>query len=168
MVLDLVTKRNYFWKCKGDIMNEIDKKIIETIQVQGQMSYGELGKLVGLSVSAINERLKKLQSKKIIQGWGARIDAKTIGLEVLAFVFVHHEKSTQEENFKQDILKFAEVEECHHVTGEWSYLMKVRVKSIADLENFISHKIKTTKGTVRTQTVIALSSPKEWTPLLVS
>lgn len=149
-------------------MSEIDKKIIEIIQVQGQISYAELGKLVGLSVSAINERLKKLEKKKIILGWVAKIDAKAIGLEILAFVFVQYERANTEENFRNNILTYPEVEECHHVTGEWSYLMKVRVKSIADLENFISLKIRTAEGFVRTQTVVALSSLKEGTPLVIN
>lgn len=159
---------NSNFKEKWGTMNEIDKKILAIIQVQGQMSYAELGKEVGLSVSAINERLKKLQTKKVIRGWGARIDAKAIGLEVLAFLFIQLERTTNEEHFIEDILKFPEVEECHHVTGEWSYLLKVRAKSISDLENFISNKIRASIRIVRTQTVIALSSLKEWTPLMIS
>jgi Lrp/AsnC family leucine-responsive transcriptional regulator len=90
-------------------MDEIDKKIIELIQTQGRLSYGELGEQVGLSVSAINERLKKLQNKKIISGWGARINPRAVGLEVLAFVFVQHDRPTYEEDFRQEILKFPEV-----------------------------------------------------------
>jgi len=148
-------------------MNEIDKKILTIVQAQGHISYAELGKEVGLSVSAINERLKKLENKSIIKGWGARIDAKAVGLEVLAFIFLQHEKPIYEESFRQEMLKLGEVEECHHVTGEWSYLLKIRERTISDLEKFISAKIRSSKGIVRTQTVIVLSSPKEWSPYIV-
>jgi Lrp/AsnC family leucine-responsive transcriptional regulator len=148
-------------------MNEIDKKILSIIQEQGQISYGELGKEVGLSVSAINERLKKLENKQIIKGWSARVDAKALGLEVLAFVFLQHERPAYEDSFKQEMLKLSEVEECHHITGEWSYLLKIREKNISDLEKFISNKIRSSKGVVRTQTIIALSSPKEWSPHMI-
>jgi Lrp/AsnC family leucine-responsive transcriptional regulator len=149
-------------------MDEIDKKIVEIIQVEGQMSYAKLGEEVGLSVSAINERLKKLQNKKIIRGWGARINAKAVGLEVLAFIFVQHDRPVHEVNFRNEMLKIDEVEECHHVTGDWSYLMKIRVKSISDLEGVLNYKIRATKGIVRTQTVVALSSPKDWSPLKIN
>lgn len=146
-------------------MDEIDKKIIQLIQIDGNASYAELGAKVGLSVSAINERLKKLQTQQVIQGWRAQINPKAIGLEVLAFIYVQLDRPKHEQDFKQVVMQFDEVEECHHVTGEWSYLMKVRTRSIAELENLISHKIKDSEGIVRTQTVIALSSPKEWAPL---
>lgn len=146
-------------------MDEIDTKLIELIQIDCRSSYGELGASVGLSVSAVNERLKKLQAQGIIRGWRGVIDPKAIGLEVLAFIYVQLDRPNHEKDFKQFVQNVNEVEECHHVTGEWSYLMKVRTKTIAELENLISEKIKGAKGIVRTHTVIALSSPKEWAPL---
>ena len=69
------------------VLNEIDKKLIQLVQMDSRASYGELGAAVGLSVSAVNERLKKLQTQQIIQGWRAQINAKAIGLEVLAFIY---------------------------------------------------------------------------------
>ena len=147
------------------VLDDIDRRLIQQVQVDGRASYGELGAIVGLSVSAINERLKKLQAQKIIRGWRAEIDPKAIGLEVLAFVYVQLDRPNHERDFKQVVLTFEEVEECHHITGEWSYLMKVRAKSISALECLISEKIKASEGIVRTQTVIVLSSPKEWAPL---
>lgn len=149
-------------------MNEIDKKILNTIQMEGQISYAELGKQVGLSVSAINERLKKLKNKRIIKGWGARIDPIAIGLSVLAFVFIQVALNEKDEIYKKEISTHPEVEEFHHVTGEWSYIIKVRTKSITELEDFISLKMKPIKGILRIQTMIALSSLKEWTPMLIS
>ncbi len=146
-------------------MDEIDKKLIQLVQMDSRASYGELGAAVGLSVSAVNERLKKLQAQQIIRGWRAQIDPKAIGLEVLAFIYVQLDRPNNERKFKELVLNFEEVEECHHVTGEWSYLMKVRTRSISELEYLISEKIKASEGIVRTQTVIALSSPKEWAPL---
>lgn len=130
--------------------------------MDGRASYGDYGAAVGLSVSAINERLKKLQAQGIIRRWGAQIDAKAIGLEVLAFIYVQLDRPNHERDFRKVVLDFPEVEECHHVTGEWSYLMKVRTRTISELEHLISEKIKASEGLVRTQTVIVLSSPKEW------
>jgi Lrp/AsnC family transcriptional regulator, leucine-responsive regulatory protein len=142
-------------------MDEIDNKIIVFIQENGRASYNEIGEAVGLSVSAINERLKKLQTQGVIQGFTAKIDPKAVGLDVLAFIYVQIDKPNLEREFAKRIKKFNEIEECHHVTGEWSYLMKVRTRTIRDLEYLISDKIKSVEGATRTHTVIVLSSPKE-------
>ncbi len=146
-------------------MDDSDKKLIQLIQMDSRTSYAELGSEIGLSTSAVNERLKKLQAQGIVRGWRAVIDAKAVGLEVLAFINVQLDRPEHEMAFKMIVQKFDEVEECHHVTGEWSYLMKVRTRSIAELENLISQKIKGSEGIVRTHTVIVLSSPKEWAPI---
>ena len=65
-------------------MDDIDRKILDHVQLQGRASYAEIGAAVGLSVSAINDRLKKLQELGVIRGWGARVDPRAVGRGVLA------------------------------------------------------------------------------------
>lgn len=142
-------------------MDDIDKKLIALIQADGRASYGELGGAVGLSVSAVNERLKKLTGNGVITGWGARIAPQALGLDILAFIHVLIDRPESEDEFRQAVLHFAEVQECHHVTGEWSYLLKVRVADTAALERFLSERLKTLRGLVRTHSAIALSSIKD-------
>ncbi len=122
-------------------MDEIDRKIIAFVQENGRASLAEIGGAAGLSVSAANERLRKLQASGAIRGWRAEVDPAAAGLDLLAFVFV--------------------LLECHHVTGEWSYLLKVRVRNTAALEAAMAAGIKPLPGVARTLTLIALSSPKE-------
>lgn len=146
-------------------MDEIDRKIVACAQADGRASYAEIGAAVGLSVSAVNDRLKKLTAAGVITGWGARLAPRTVGLDVLAFVQVLLDRPEHDTGFRTAVAALAAVQECHHVTGEWSYLLKVRVADTAALERFLSEALKTLPGIVRSHTVIALSSPKE-TPLL--
>lgn len=142
-------------------MDDIDRKIIAHIQQDGRASYAEIGIAVGLSVSAVNERLKKLQLSGVIAGWTARIDPTALGLGILAFVQVLLDRPEHDQPFCDALRQWPAVQECHHVTGEWSYLLKIRVKDTTTLETFLSKQLKSLPGIVRSHTVIALSSVKD-------
>ena len=143
------------------VMDDIDRKIAAHIQADGRASYADIGAAVGLSVSAVNERLKKLQGSGAIQGWSARMSPKALGLDVLAFVEVLLERPEHDAPFRAAVLAMPAVQECHHVTGAWNYLLKVRLKTTRDLETFFSKVVKDVPGLQRTETLIVLSSPKD-------
>src|SRR5262249_30099112 len=124
------------------------------------MSYGDLGNRVGLSISAINERLKKLYARGVIRGCVAVLEPRGVGLDVCAFVQVLIERPEHDAGFLEAVGAMAAVLECHHLTGEFSYLLKVRVADTAALETFLSRELKGLPGVVRTHTAIALSSAK--------
>ena len=69
-------------------MDDTDRRILALVQADGTLSYAAIGERVGLSVSAVNERVKKLQAAGAILGWQARLAAKPLGLDILAFIFV--------------------------------------------------------------------------------
>lgn len=142
-------------------MNEIDRNILSAIQIDGRASYADIGKQVGLSVSAVNDRLKKLQSAGALKNWSAEIDPKSVGLDVLAFVYVLIERTEYNSGFMAAVQEMPEIQECHHVTGEWSYMLKIRAGSVQALEEIITERIKGRPGVSRSHTQIALSSPKE-------
>jgi len=142
-------------------MDSIDSKILDFVQREGRASYAEIGAAVGLSVSAINERLRKLQAQDVIVGWGARVDPEKVGQDTLAFVFVALGQEADEAAIVQEIARHPEVLECHHITGEWNYLLKVRACNIKMLEGILSRAVKAQQGIARTQTMVAFSSPKE-------
>jgi Lrp/AsnC family leucine-responsive transcriptional regulator len=147
------------------LMDNADWQLLQLVQENGKMSYADLGQRVGLSVSAVNERLKKLQAAGLIRGYVALLDPQPLGLGVCAFVQVSVNRPADEASFLRQIATLTEVQECHHITGDFSYLLKVRVCSTADLEALIKNKLKTLHGIVRTHTLIALSTFKE-TPAL--
>jgi Lrp/AsnC family leucine-responsive transcriptional regulator len=142
-------------------MDAIDRKILEYVQQRGRDTYAEIGAAVGLSVSAINERLKKLERAGAIRGWGARVDPKAVGHGVLAFMFMLIDRPENEKALVDAVCALPQVLECHHVTGDWSYLIKLRLGDVSELETVLSDTIKQYPGAIRTHTVLALSSRKE-------
>ena len=147
-------------------MDEIDRKITAHLQESGRDSYAGIGSAVGLSVSAVAERLKKLQSAGVILGFGARVDPELAGRPVLAFVFVGLDRAG-EEAFLRVVGDRADILECHHVTGDWSYLLKIRVGTIREVSASVDF-IKSLSPTARTHTLIALGSPKETSTIPVT
>lgn len=142
-------------------MDDIDRKILAHLQLNGRDSYADIGKSVGLSVSAVNDRLKKLIAAGAIRRFAGLVDPAAVGRNLLAFVSVLLERPEHDAPFLAAIAELSDVQECHHVTGDWSYLLKIRVADTAALERVISGKIKTLPGVARSQTVIALSSAKD-------
>jgi Lrp/AsnC family leucine-responsive transcriptional regulator len=154
--VESTTKRMYF---AG--MDDIDRKIIAHLQQNARDSYAGIAMAVGLSVSAVNERLKKLEANGTITGWSITANAEKLGRPTLAFVSVALEGTKHDAAFVAAMAALPDVLECHHVTGAWSYLLKIRVASNAALERAIVDRIKRAAGVSRTETVIALSSAKD-------
>lgn len=146
-------------------MDSIDRKIVGLIQADARQSYADIGAAVGLSVSAVNERLKKLERSGAIRGWTALVDPAAAGCGVLAYVQVLIERPEHEAAFLALVQSEPAIQECHHVTGDWSYLLKVRVADMAGLEALLAQRIKTLPGIPRSHSVVVLSSAKE-TPVM--
>jgi Lrp/AsnC family leucine-responsive transcriptional regulator len=144
----------------GD-MDAIDRKLLTMLQEDGRTSYAELGKAVGLAVSSVNERVRKLGERGIITGVHARLSPEALDLHLLAFVFVGWSDPGVEARFLGRIAREPAVLECHHVTGSWNYLLKIRVRGTRMLEAFLGSVVKSVDGIQRTESLIVLSSPKE-------
>jgi Lrp/AsnC family transcriptional regulator, leucine-responsive regulatory protein len=142
-------------------MDRIDHTLLEALQADARASLAELGKIIGLSISATNERIKKLVAGGAIRGWTIRLDARKLGYPVLAFVNVLIDRPENEPKFLEAIREIDAVQECHHVTGEWNYMLKVRARDPEDLENLIAHRIKAIRGVLRSYAMIALSTAKD-------
>lgn len=142
-------------------MDDFDRNILAHIQLFAKSSYAEIGAAVGLSVSAVNERLKKLERQGVIAGWTATLDPQAVGCGVLAFVQVMIERPEHEAAFLAMVRGEPAIQECHHVASEWSYLLKVRTSTLLALEELVARRIKALPGIPRTHTVIALSTAKE-------
>jgi Lrp/AsnC family leucine-responsive transcriptional regulator len=158
-------------------LDEIDRRLLALMQENGRLSYAELGKDVGLAVSSVNDRIKKLVERGAIEGIHAAASASALRLDLLAFIFVGWTDPKTEKVFLDNVAGEPAILECHHVTGEWNYLLKVRTYTTGDLEAFLREIVKAVPGVQRTETLIVLSSPKEtrhlpvgrppWTPAAV-
>ncbi|WP_442578588.1 Lrp/AsnC family transcriptional regulator [Mesorhizobium sp. ASY16-5R] len=149
-------------------LDDTDRIILALLQENGRTSYAELGKAVGLAVSSVNERVKKLHERGVIEGVHATLSAPALRLDLLAFVFVGWNDPGTEEVFLARVANETAILECHHVTGAWNYLLKVRTHTTRDLEAFLNSIVKAVPGVQRTETLIALSSPKETARLPLS
>ena len=142
-------------------LDEIDTKLLALLQQNGRTSYAELGKAVGLSISSVNERVRKLHERGVIEGVHSAISPAALRLDLLAFIFVGWTDPGTEKPFLERVLKEPSILECHHVTGAWNYLMKVRTHTTRDLEAFLNSIVKAVPGMQRTETIIVMSSAKE-------
>ncbi|MEQ1769736.1 MAG: Lrp/AsnC family transcriptional regulator [Devosia sp.] len=145
----------------GETLDDTDKKLIALLQEDGQRSMADLSKAIGIASSTLNDRVKRLQRQGIITGFHAHVSPEALGLSLTAFVFVGWNDADVETAFLKRIASAEQVLECHHVTGGWNYLMKVRVKDTRALEGFLGGVLKQIAGLQRTETLIVLSSPKE-------
>ena len=119
------------------------------------------GPLPGLSASTINDRLKRLRAKGIIRRVSAEIDPHALGLDLMVVVLVDVGGVEAERAFLRAMQEATAVLECHHIAGDFSYLLKVRVASTSAYEDFLNSRIKILAGIRRTQSLIALSSAKD-------
>lgn len=143
------------------LLDEIDRKLIGLLQEDDRVPVVDLGKAIGVAPSTLNDRIRRLARQGIITGFRAEVSPERIGLDLLAFVYVGWSDPDTEARFLKLIEVTPEVLECHHVTGAWNYLLKVRLPTTRDLEAFLATVIKKVPGLQRTETIIVLSSPKD-------
>ena len=142
-------------------LDDTDRQLLALLQNDDRLSLAELGKNVGLAPSSVNERIKRLTTRGVIEGFHAHVRPEALGLDLLAFVFVGWSNPATEAPFLARVASSAAVLECHHVTGTWNYLLKVRLPNTRQLERFLAEVVKQVSGVERTETIIALSSAKE-------
>lgn len=141
-------------------IDEIDAKILELLQQNGRMKRSAMAEEVDLSISAVSDRMTKLEEAGVIQGYRALVDPKRLHVDITAFIRVSVEGSERYSGFVDRVSGMEEVLEVHSITGEGSHLLKVRTKNTTTLERFLSD-IQAVPGVTHTTTSIVLSSFKE-------
>ncbi len=141
----------------------IDRKILELLASDGRMSFTDLGKATGLSTSAVHQRVKRLEGRGLIQGYGASIDHEQLGLALTAFVSIRPMDPGQPDDSPERLREIREIESCWSVAGDASYILKVRVSTPVDLEDLLA-RIRAAAN-VSTRTTIVLSTPYENRPV---
>lgn len=144
-------------------MEETDRLILTLLATDGRMSYTDLGKATGLSTSAVHQRVKRLESRGLIRGYGATIDHEQVGLPLTAFVSIRPIDPSQPDDSPERLRDVPEIESCWSVAGDESYILKVRVPTPLDLENLLA-RIRAAAN-VATRTTIVLSTPYENRPV---
>ena len=143
-------------------MEATDQAIIAALTEDGRLSYTDLAEKVGLSVSAVHQRVRRLEQRGVIKGYTARISHEAVGLPLTAFVAIRPLDPSQPDDAPERLAHLAEVEACYSVAGEDFYLLLVRVASPPDLERLLQ-QIRSAAN-VTTRTTVVLSIPYENRP----
>jgi len=144
-------------------VEKIDRKILLLLAGDGRMSYTDLGKATGLSTSAVHQRVKRLEERGLIIGYGASIDHAQAGRPLTAFISITPFDPAAADDYPERLSDIEEIESCWSVAGEESYILKIRTATPADLEELLA-RIRTTAN-VATRTTIVLSTAFENRPI---
>jgi Lrp/AsnC family leucine-responsive transcriptional regulator len=130
---------------------------------QARTSWADLGVALGISAQSAAERVHKLEERGVIKGYAALVDPQAVGCNLTAFIAVWVERPEQRTTFLAMTGNMSEILECHHVAGDYDYLLKVRCTGTQHLEQIITG-LKTAGGVARSKTTVVLSTAKE-TPI---
>jgi Lrp/AsnC family leucine-responsive transcriptional regulator len=144
------------------VVEEIDRKIVSELSRKGRMSFTELARQAGLSVSAVHQRVRRLETDGVIVGYVALCDQEAIGLPLTAFVSIKPFDASAPDDVPERLRHLTAIEACHSVAGDENYILKVRVASPAALENLLQ-QIRSAAN-VTTRTTVVLSTPYESRP----
>jgi Lrp/AsnC family leucine-responsive transcriptional regulator len=148
----------------ADRLSTNDARILEILQRDGRRPYADLGAEVGMSGPSAHERVKKLEARGAIRGYAAIVDPASVGLGILAFTWITQAPGTAATDLTDDLAVIPEIEECHHITGEADYLIKVRARDTRDLERIL-RQVQATRHVFTTETDVVYSSGFERRPL---
>lgn len=146
---------------EGDI-DSIDRKLLDVVQSDARLSFREIGRRIGMSTPAVADRIRRLEAAGVIRGYAALVDPVALGREIGAYIRL----TVSDKDFQRVTglcRSLDAVMECHHITGEESFVIRVAVASIAELEDIISRFRKIGPA----QSSVILSSPVDGKPVRV-
>ena len=143
------------------MIDGIDAKILTILQSDARSSNAAIGRAVGLTPSAVLERIRKLERRGILLGFEARIDPTVVDLGLLAFVFVKTDEPYGTYEVGEALTAIPEVQEVHHITGQDCYLVKVRVADPESLGKLCRERIGAIGSIRSTNTTVVLGTLKE-------
>jgi Lrp/AsnC family leucine-responsive transcriptional regulator len=143
-------------------IDPVDIAIMRALQADGNLSNVDLAHRINLSPPATHARLRRLEKEGFIRQYTAIIDREKTGYDLLCFIHVSLQmhQLEQVEGFRQWTRKMPEVLECHHITGEYDYLLKVTLRNRKDLERFVVDKLTPIPGVARIHTSLVLTEVK--------
>lgn len=141
-------------------MDAVDIRIIDCLKANSRENASIIGNKVNMSVSAVIERIKKLESAGIIKQYTAVLDKEKIGMDLTAFILVNIDHPKYSGVFFEFVAKHPQIIECHNITGEFSCLLKVCVENTKGLEKLLA-QVNSVNGVISTNTQVVLSTEKE-------
>jgi Lrp/AsnC family leucine-responsive transcriptional regulator len=143
-------------------VEDLDRRIVGLLCRDGRMSFTDLAKETGLSVSAVHQRVRRLEQRGVIKGYAAVVDTEAIELPLTAFISIKPIDPSAPDDAPDRLRHLEAIEACHSVAGDENYILKVRVATPGDLESLLQ-EIRAAAG-VSTRTTVVLSTPYEGRP----
>ena len=143
------------------MLDDIDRKILEILQADGRTTNVDLARRVGMAPSAVFERVRRLEQRGVITGYAARVNPKAVDRPLLAYVLVRSDERIGTSSAGEALAKLPEVLEVHHVAGQDSYLVKVRVRDPEALGKLLRDRFGAIESVRSTQSIIALDTFKD-------
>lgn len=145
------------------MIDAIDRKILNILQQNARTPNAQIARELNMAPSAILERIRKLETSGVIQGYEARIDPEALDLRLLAFVAVRADSDGSEMTVGEQLRQIPEVQEIHHIAGEDCYLVKVRTADAKSLGRLLRNRITPigANGSVRTRSTVVLETLHE-------
>jgi Lrp/AsnC family leucine-responsive transcriptional regulator len=149
-------------------LDSVDKQILELMQNNARISNADIARELNMAPSAVLERVKKLEQKKVITGYFTKINPAALGKKLLAFILIKSSEGfTCNSKTTQALAKIPEVQEVHHIAGEDCFLIKVRTEDSASLMNFMRTSLQKIPNIASTKTTIVLETVKEQQQLVI-
>ena len=146
-------------------LDRIDKRILAALQADCRQPVAELADKAGLSASACHRRVKLLEERGVIAGYGARLNGERLGYAMDFFVEITLDRQSDDalEKFEAAVRRVPEILECHLMTGQFDYLLRIGVTDNSDYERIHRDRLSRLPGTARIQSSLALRAVKPWT-----
>ncbi len=138
-------------------MDDIDRQLLRTLQVDARMSFADLARQVGLSAPSVHDRVRKLERDGVLRGSQADVDPKAVGLGVSALVGLQQREGVEADDIVEALRGVAAIEDCWFVAGDEAFLVKVRVADLDDLDQTL-RVLRHIPGVTRTRTTVVLST----------
>jgi Lrp/AsnC family leucine-responsive transcriptional regulator len=140
-------------------VEDLDRRIVDLLRGDGRMSYTDLGKAMGLSTSAVHQRVRRLEERGVLKGYAALVDYTALDLPLTAFISISPLDPAAPDDIPDRLRDITELEACHSVAGEENYILKARVRTPGDLEVLLA-RVRAAAN-VATRTTVVLSTPWE-------
>ncbi|MDX6217954.1 MAG: Lrp/AsnC family transcriptional regulator, leucine-responsive regulatory protein [Frankiales bacterium] len=141
-------------------MDDTDRELLRALLVDARTSWADLARQVGLSAPAVQERVRKLEREGTVRGSSVRLDPALVGLGVSALVGLQQREGVDADEIMRSLAEVPEIEDCWFVAGDETFLVKVRVRDLADLDRTL-RVLRHVPGVTRTRTTVVLDTPFE-------
>ena len=142
-------------------MDSTDLRILDLLRADGRLSKADIGRAVGLTPAAIIERLRKLETSGVIRGYHAEVDHAALGLGILVYVFVLDNDPSRRRETGDRLAAIAGVEEVAKITGEDTFLVKVRVADTESLARLLEDDFGSIETIASTRTSLVLETVRD-------